>query len=132
MSAIPRVLRQGTAPNNLFDGSRPAGDGVLVGQVKQWLNRAQGGLFEPEVAQCYKLARLYANLKDATSFEVRLYLAVSQTSVLLYSEGSEEVDSNVLLVQQPGIILAPGDQIRISATGGTGSHLAEMVLEPLA
>lgn len=128
MTVIARVYQQSTTAGNLFTGVLPARDPVLVGTVRRWLERAQGGAFELDTPLVYRLERLYVNVKDADTFTVSLYHAFSDSSTLLYSESSSEVTGNVLLVQQPGIILGPYDQIRIAAAGGGGAHLAELVV----
>lgn len=128
MTVISRVYQQSTSTGNLFTGVLPAQDPVLDGTVRRWLERAQGGAFELDTPLVYRLERLYVNVKDAATFTVSLYHAFSASSLLLYSESSPEVTGNVLLVQQPGIILGPRDQIRIAAVGGGGAHLAELVV----
>jgi hypothetical protein len=123
------VQRQSTVSGVIFTGVLPAENPTVVGSVESWLERAQGGAFAAS-SRTRRLKRLYANLKNASTFTVSLYHSFSATLFTLYTQASPEVTGNVLLVQDLNILLAPGDQIRITAVGGTGAHLAELMFDP--
>lgn len=126
MSAI--VQRQSMAAGVLFTGVLPANNPTVSGFVESWLERAQGGAFGPSL-NARKVVRIFADLKDALTFTVELYHGFSGQTFQLYNESSPEVTSNVLLASGLELLLAPGDQIRFSATGGTGAHLAELMFD---
>ena len=132
----PLILRQSTVANSLFLGEQPEQNPTTVGCIVSYLNRASGGVFEvnfgAQLGFVYSIERIYLDLKDATSFTVSLFLAGQGVSLPLYTEASPEVTGNVLFVNRPGLILLDRDRIVVSAVGGTGAHVGEVVFFPLA
>jgi hypothetical protein len=132
MARDPLVIRQTLGENDSFDGTAPKSgpDRDLEGTFHNYVDVSSGGLFKFSSTKYMRLKRVIADLKDATSWALRIVhpdLPGEPTKLLLNhtSEGGNLVDKDL------DVILHPGEHLTLVSTGGDGGDWAELTALPI-